>query len=174
MIAGALRPSEALRTRDGEIDLKKKRLVKPTATMKSKREHIVPLSSIALEVLERRDRVRVRTGDEKVDAAALYSPTSRAARSTTLCSRWRRSERGSTASAARIRGGRSFATGRPPSAALTAISPSWRSLIRSVRPSGLISGIRRPSRGARSWRAYGRWLMDDRAGVIAFPTVARA
>jgi integrase len=60
-----------LRARWSEVDLNKTRLVKPAATMKSKREHIVPLSSIALAVLERRDRVRVRTGDEKVDAAAL-------------------------------------------------------------------------------------------------------
>ena len=71
MITGALRPSEALRSRWGEVDLNKKGLVKPAATMKSKREHIVPLSPIALATLERRDRARVRTGDEKVDAAAF-------------------------------------------------------------------------------------------------------
>ena len=71
MISGALRPSEALRARWSEVDLDKKRLVLPKERMKSKREHIVPLSSIALEVLERRDRDRVRTGDERVDAAAL-------------------------------------------------------------------------------------------------------
>ena len=71
MIACALRPSEALHARWGEISLDKKLLVKPAARMKSGREHRAPLSSLALEVLERRDRVRVRTGDEKVDAAAV-------------------------------------------------------------------------------------------------------
>ena len=71
MIACALRPSEALHARWGEISLDKKLLVKPAAAMKSGREHRAPLSSLALEILERRDGVRVRTGDEKVDAAAF-------------------------------------------------------------------------------------------------------
>ena len=70
MIACALRPSEALHARWGETNLDKKLLVIGPERTKSGREHRVPLSSLALEILERRDRVRVRTGDEKVDAAA--------------------------------------------------------------------------------------------------------
>ena len=61
MISCALRPSEALNTRWHEPNLDEKLLVKPAATMKSEREHIVPLSSLALAVLER--QARVRTGD---------------------------------------------------------------------------------------------------------------
>jgi integrase len=72
MVGGVLRPSEALLARWGEVDFDKKVLVKPAATMKSGREHIVPLSPIVLETLKRRDqaRVRSRTGDKDKDAAA--------------------------------------------------------------------------------------------------------
>ena len=74
MIACALRPSEALHTRWGEISLDKRLLVIGPERMKSGREHRAPLSTLALTVLERRDRVRVRTGDEKVDdAAAVFA-----------------------------------------------------------------------------------------------------
>jgi integrase len=61
MIATSSRPSEALRARWREADLDKKVLVKPAETMKSGVEHIVPLSSLAVEVLER--RLQARTGD---------------------------------------------------------------------------------------------------------------
>ena len=54
MIATAARPSEALHCRWPEINLEKKLWVVPKTRMKSNREHIVPLSSVALEVLERR------------------------------------------------------------------------------------------------------------------------
>jgi integrase len=70
-IACASRPSETLYARWSEIDLDKRLWTVPAARMKSDREHIVPLSQCALEVLERRDRVRVRTGDAEVDSAAL-------------------------------------------------------------------------------------------------------
>jgi integrase len=61
MIATAARPGEALGARWGEIDLDKKLWTIPAARMKGGRAHTVPLSSIALAVLER--QLRVRTGD---------------------------------------------------------------------------------------------------------------
>ena len=61
MIACAARPSEALHARWSEIDRAKRLWTVPKARMKSEREHIVPLSALALEVLER--RALVRTGD---------------------------------------------------------------------------------------------------------------
>ena len=61
MIATAARPSEAVRAPWPEIDLDRKVWTLPPPRMKSEREHIVPLSRFALEVLER--RLTVRTGD---------------------------------------------------------------------------------------------------------------
>ena len=61
MIACAARPSEALHARWSEIDRAKRLWTVPKARMKSERKHIVPLSALALEVLER--RALVRTGD---------------------------------------------------------------------------------------------------------------
>jgi integrase len=71
-ISCALRPSEAVTARWGEVDFNKKVLVKPAAAMKGAVEHIVPLSALAVGILERRDkaRVRSRTGDRDKDAAA--------------------------------------------------------------------------------------------------------
>ena len=61
MIACAARPSEALHARWPEVDRAKRLWTVPKARMKSEREHIVPLSALALEVLER--RALVRAGD---------------------------------------------------------------------------------------------------------------
>jgi integrase len=59
MIATSARPSEALRASWPEIDLDKKLWTVPANRMlKTEREHLVPLSSFALEVLERRKAVR--------------------------------------------------------------------------------------------------------------------
>ena len=59
MIACAARPSEALHARWSEIDRAKRLWTVPKARMKAEREHIVPLSALALEVLERRALVRI-------------------------------------------------------------------------------------------------------------------
>jgi integrase len=61
MIVTASRPSEALGAQWGEIDLVKGLWTKPGARMKAGREHVTPLNSIALRVLER--QMKVRTGD---------------------------------------------------------------------------------------------------------------
>jgi integrase len=61
MIACAARPSEALHARWSEIDRGKRIWTVPPARMKAQREHIAPLSPLALEVLER--RALVCTGD---------------------------------------------------------------------------------------------------------------
>ena len=61
MILCASRPSEALGAQWGEVDLERKLWVVPASRMKSNREHRVPLSEAALEVLDR--QAQVRTGD---------------------------------------------------------------------------------------------------------------
>jgi integrase len=61
-IATAARPGEeALKAQWSEVDLHKKLWTVPAARMKGGKAHIVPLSSVALAVLER--QARVRTGD---------------------------------------------------------------------------------------------------------------
>jgi integrase len=61
MILCASRPSEALASHWGEFDLSKALWTIPPQRMKSARTHTVPLSQVALEVLER--QARVRTGE---------------------------------------------------------------------------------------------------------------
>jgi integrase len=58
MIATAARPSEALKARWSEIDVEEGRWTIPGARMKKGRTHIVPLSSLAREVLERQAKIR--------------------------------------------------------------------------------------------------------------------
>jgi integrase len=59
MIATATRPSEALGAKWSEIKLDAKLWTVPTARMKGGKEHVVPLSPVALAVLDRQDKVRV-------------------------------------------------------------------------------------------------------------------
>jgi integrase len=59
MIATAARPSEALQARWSEIDIDRKLWTVPASRMKNNRKHVAPLSSIALEILERQAKVRM-------------------------------------------------------------------------------------------------------------------
>jgi integrase len=133
----------------------------------------VPLSSLAIEVLERRDRVRARTGDEEAAAAAAVFA-------------------GLNGSAI---GYTNFALA-PKKAEINAAAPhSWRSIFSDWRGEktnfprelaefqlahvvpGVAGDYQRetaPGRRVELVEAYARWLMDDRASVIAFPTVSRA
>jgi integrase len=61
MVLTASRPSEALQAKWLEIDLDERLWTVPAERMKSAVEHVVPLCSAALEVLEL--QARVRTGD---------------------------------------------------------------------------------------------------------------
>ena len=72
MIACAARPSEALNARWNEFDDRQLWVI-PDRRMKSARQHVVPLSSLALEIIER--QARVRTGDA-VFPGASGSPLS--------------------------------------------------------------------------------------------------
>jgi integrase len=72
-IATAARPGEALGAKRGEIDLNKKLWTVPAARMKGGREHIVPLSNVALAVLERQASV---CAEGAVFAGAGGSPMS--------------------------------------------------------------------------------------------------
>lgn len=58
MISCGLRPSEALRCRWAGVDFDNRLLTLSPGETKSLREHTVPLSSLALRVLERRLKVR--------------------------------------------------------------------------------------------------------------------
>ena len=58
MIAAAVRLSEALNARWQEVNLDEKLWTLPAARAKSSHEHVAPLNSIALAVLERQARVR--------------------------------------------------------------------------------------------------------------------
>ena len=173
MIACSLRPSEALHARWGEISLDKKLLVIGRERMKSDREHRVPLSSLAIEILERRDRVRVRTGDEKVDAAvAVFAGVSGGPPGYT-----------------------NFALA-PKREGIDAGSPhSWRSVFSDWRGNKtnfprelgefalahLVPGVAgdyqretAPERRVELMTAYSRWLAGDAgAEVIVFPAPAR-
>ena len=73
-IVTAARPGEeALKAQWNEIDLDKKLWTVPAARMKGSKEHVVPLSPVALVVLER--QARVGTGDA-VFAGLSGSPLS--------------------------------------------------------------------------------------------------
>ena len=61
MIATAARPSEALGAKWDEIDLEKRLWTVPAARMKGGKEHVVPLSPVALAALDR--QAGVRCGD---------------------------------------------------------------------------------------------------------------
>ncbi|HZZ22326.1 MAG TPA: tyrosine-type recombinase/integrase [Roseiarcus sp.] len=63
MISGGLRPSEALRCRWAGIDFDNRLLTLSPGETKSLREHTVPLSSLALRVLER--RLKARTSEQR-------------------------------------------------------------------------------------------------------------
>jgi integrase len=79
MIATALRPGEALKTQWSEVDLQKKLVTVSAARMKGRKgktkPHTVPLSSLALEVLERR-QARKNDADTQVFAGPNGVPPS--------------------------------------------------------------------------------------------------
>ena len=61
MVLTAARPSEALEARWAEVDFDRRLWTLPPERMKSAKQHVVPLSTAALAVLDRQQRVR--TGD---------------------------------------------------------------------------------------------------------------
>ncbi len=160
MIATAARPSEALGARWQEVDLDRRLWTLPAARMKSAREHVVPLSTAALAVLKR--QACVRTGD------AIFPGRS-----------------GSPLSY------NSFATA-PAKAGIDAACPhGWRSVFRDwagdigeisrdlaeaalAHSLGATEGAYRRLTAVERRRAvmeaYARWLNDDNAKVVAFPT----
>jgi integrase len=76
MAACALRPSEALKMQWPEVDLEKRLLTVAAPRMKGRKgktkPHVVPLSSLAVETLERRRRLRI--GDNQNVFAGLDGP----------------------------------------------------------------------------------------------------
>jgi integrase len=72
-ILTATRPGEALNARWREIDLRRRLWTVPGERMKSGKEHVVPLSLLALAVIERQARVRV---SDAVFPGAGHAPMS--------------------------------------------------------------------------------------------------
>ena len=159
MIACSNRPSEALLARWPEFNLEKRLWTVPKTRMKSNREHIVPLSPIALEVLDRRERVKI--GD-RVFAGISYSSFAAAPEKAGLdlgtphswrsvFSDWRGNE-----------------TNFPRELAEFALAH----LVPGV--AGDYQRESAPGRRVELMAAYARWLSGDAADVIAFPAPARA
>jgi integrase len=74
MVLTAARPSEALEARWAEVDFDRRLWTLPPERMKSAKQHVVPLSTAALAVLDRQQRVR--TGDRCFPACQAHrSPT---------------------------------------------------------------------------------------------------
>jgi hypothetical protein len=143
-IACATRPGEeTLKAQWDEFDLKKKLWTIPAARMKgikgAGKEHVVPLSSLALWALER--QAERRTGE------AVF-PGLSARRSPTPPSPERRGRRASTPGA-HIAGARSSATPAAIGCASTATSPSRRWLTASARSRPPTAAKRRSRPGGR-------------------------
>ena len=167
MVSTCARPSEALRARWSHIDLRKRLWTIPAEQMKSLREHIAPLNEIAVATL---GRLKLRGGRPASDF--VFTGPSGAPLGYT-----------------------NFALA-PKRAGVNAGAPhSWRSIFSDWRGNetefprelaefqlahvvpGAAGDYQReaaPERRRTLMDAYGRWLLDDRTGVIAFPTVARA
>ena len=159
MIACSSRPSEALLARWPEFNLEKRLWTVPKTRMKSNREHLVPLSRIALEVLERRARVKI--GD-RVFGGISYA----------------------TFAAAPKNAG--FDLGTPHS--WRSVFSDWRGNetnfpreLAEFALAHLVPGVAgdyqresAPGRRAELMAAYAKWLVGESADVINFPTPARA
>ena len=168
MVSTCAWPSEALRARWSHIDLRKRLWTIPAEQMKSLREHIAPLNEIAVATLGRRLKLRGgRPASDFVFTGPSGAPL----------------------------GYTNFALA-PKRAGVNAGAPhSWRSIFSDWRGNetefprelaefqlahvvpGAAGDYQReaaPERRRTLMDAYGRWLLDDRTGVIAFPTVARA
>jgi integrase len=162
MIATAARPSEALNARWAEIDLDKGLWTIPGARMKSARAHNVPLSAIALAVLER--QATVRAGDA-VFPGASASPLSYNAFATAPTKAgidagtphsWRSIFRDWAGDIGRI--DRDLAE--------AALAHSLGETERAYRRRTAVEARR------QVMEAYARWLLSEGADVIAFPTRA--
>ena len=125
-----------------EVNLSEKLLIFRPERMKSLREHIMPLSSIAIEVLER--RLKACTGDMvfagRSGSALGYSSFVRAPRLVGIDA------------GRRIPGDRYFVIGPATSAASTAISRKAHRRTAWAQPRRHIAGTRRSGPDVRRWR----------------------
>ena len=166
MVLTAARPSEALEARWSEVDQEKKLWVAPAARMKSASEHVVPLSSLALTVLERQQSVR--TGDS-IFPSKSGSPLSYSAFATAPMK--------AGVDAAAPHGWRS-------------VFKRWAGNVRDDVPRELAEAALAHSLGAVEgsyWHGpraveryrevmarYAAWLSDETRKVIAFPATKKA
>jgi integrase len=169
VVLTASRPSEALEARWSEIDLDKRLWTVSAARMKSAREHIVPLSTAALAVLDLQAGRRINDASDAVFPSRGGSPFSY------TC----------------------FA-GAPDKAGIDAATPhGWRSIFRrwagdiaddvprdlaeaalshslSSVEAAYWRGSRAVERRRKVMEAYSRWLLSDERKVLAFPTPKQA
>jgi integrase len=158
MIATAARPSEALAAQWSEINLKRKLWTVPAARMKNNRTHVVPLSSLALRILERQAKVRtsnvVFPGSS--GSTCSYEAFATAAKDAGTPHSWRSVFR--DACGDRLRVDRDLAE--------AALSHTVGGVEGAYRRETAIEA-RRPV-----MEAYAAWLLDDGANVITFPARA--
>ena len=165
MILCASRPSEALNAQWAEVDLEKKLWTVPASRMKSDHEHKVPLSPLALEVLDR--QARISTGDS-IFPGRSGSPISYAAFATAPAK--------AGIGAATPHGWRSVfrdfcgdvADDVPRDLAEAALAHSLGSTEASYRRRTAVEKRR------SIMELYSRWLLDDGRKVISFPTTKKA
>jgi integrase len=162
MIATAARPSEALGAKWSEVDLAKRLWTVPKERMKGGREHVVPLSDVALGVLDRQAKVRC---SDAVFPGMGGSPVSYGAFSAAA--------RGLPFDVGTPHGWRSIfrdtvedALGFPPHIAEAALSHSLGKVTAAYRRETGVEQRR------RLMEAYSRWLMGQGANVLAFKSRA--
>jgi integrase len=169
MASTALRPGEALKMQWSEVDLGKKLLTVAAPRMKGRKgktkPHVVPLSSLALEVLERRSAACI--GDNENVFGGLSAPPShtyfakapkRVGLDLGTPHSWRSIFRDWAGEIGNI----------PPDLAEMALAHKLPKIQAAYRH-GTSVGPRAPI-----MEAFARWLTDASADVIAFPTAARA
>ena len=162
MVAAAARPSEALKAKWSEINLDTRLWTIPAARMKNGRTHVVPLSSLAIALLER--QAKVRTGDAvfpgSSGSALSYNPFATALSKLNVAAGsphgWRSVFR--DACGDRLRVDRDLAE--------AALSHTLGAVEGAYRRETAIEA-RRPV-----MEAYAQWLLGEGANVIAFPTRA--
>jgi integrase len=162
MIACASRPSEALNARWDEIDLAKKLWTVPKERAKTERDHVVPLSDLAIEVLAR--QAKVRTGEAvfpgRSGSPVGYSSFARAPMEAGLDTgsphSWRSIFRDWAGDIGRV--DRDLAE--------AALAHSLGAVEGAYRRQSAITA-RRPV-----MEAYSRWLTDEAADIIAFKSRA--
>jgi integrase len=156
----AARPSEALEARWAEIDFDRGLWTLPPERMKSAKQHVVPLSTAALAVLDRQQRVRTgdavfpgRSGSPLSYASFATAPATKAGIDACTPHSWRSVFRDWAGDIGRVDRDLTEAS---LAHSLGAVEAAYRrqSAIEARRP---------------AMEEYSKWLMSESADVVAFP-----